>query len=839
MIAALLMTLAAQPLPIEFEYRSRGGLFATVESVRLIQGSSFQYYAPGWVRGYYSSNWEEQQVEPVQDGFRVTFASADRRATGELEFAGTGNEVTGRRKYEWHGDHPVKIEDAIALIWAPAFAAGTVSVDGGPAISLATPPPPGIDRAARRLATGRNWVFESPFARLEIATEGGEAALIDGRGMGIYWAADHELFWIGFQEVDVARGSPAELSFTMRITGPRRQPAHPRRLDLPRTEMPDAFGPFEEPLPVIPQVKSWRPAEGPPVPLRWTEARAPYERELIAELDRRFEAWNVAAPAVGDTRIEAVVGAGPRGPESYAIEIGADAIRIEAQDAAGLRNAIRTLAQMAVPGANGLAVPRGRLEDWPTIGWRGVHMFVGPDALEFQTRLMNELLVPLRFNQAVIECSQTDWDATPGIETRITTSKEDLARLFDAYRAAGIEPTPLIQSFGHMRWLFENGQNRDVMFNPDVPFSIDPRKPRAREILAGIWGEAIELLRPRKVHFGLDEVDMRGWPGDPRLVTELWRLHIPWLAGLAKRHGVEMMLWGDIALAPGEAPDATHGHTPADAQARRHVIPDGAWVGDWHYINDPRPETFTSLELWQREGQRPIAATWYRPDNIYGFFRAAERAGAGVLQTTWAGFESNERHMKSADDQFESYVLAGEYAWSGRDERPHELPYRPEDVLRRWYFEPPRPARRTAGSAFGGTDDRTIGDVRFRLFAPVPLFWPLSHEYAAAPQEVTIPIGARARGIALALDARARGRDKEEIAQLVIRTADGRMRTGMIHFGWHVRTAGEERNPLLAARSDGLCAVRFNFGEHLEVVSVTLRSVAPAIGLRLHGVTVW
>ena len=41
-------------------------------------------------------------------------------------------------------------------------------------------------------------------------------------------------------------------------------------------------------------------------------------------------------------------------------------------------------------------------------------------------------------------------------------SREDLVKLFKLYRDAGIEPTPLIQSFGHMGWLFMNGQNKDL-----------------------------------------------------------------------------------------------------------------------------------------------------------------------------------------------------------------------------------------------------------------------------------------------------------------------------------------------------------------------------------------
>lgn len=843
MLTALLVSAVLAPLALDFDYRSGGGFFASLQGIPVLQGSFFQYYEDGWTKGYYSSNWNDQSVLQGKDGQQVSFVSTDRLASGDLVYSRSGDDIVVRRTFRWDGPKPVKIEDTIAMIWAPVFAGGTVQVDGGRSISLAKPPQAGADFDARRIATGKRWVFEGPLAKMEIDTSGGEVHLIDGRGSTSDWAQGKDMFWLGFQGVDVAKGKPAELSFTLRFTARLPEPAPPQTLELPKAELEQAVGPFQAPLPVIPQPKSWLPRAGAVAYPDLQRIESPPGRAWFAEALRLEFARRHATEGASlgsrpsEARIRARIGQGPRGAESYAIEVGAGEITITAQDEAGLRHAARTLAQMATANRDGLGILQGRLEDWPSTSWRGIHMFVGPRALAFQTKLMQELLAPLRFNQVVLECGRTDWKATPGIATGITMSRDDLAKLFAEYRKNGIEPSPLIQSFGHMGWLFANGQNKDLMFNPEVPFSIDPRKPRTREMLEAIWDEAIALLKPKMVHFGLDEVDMRGWPDDPKLVTELWQMHIPWLAGLAKGHNVDMMLWGDKCLAPGEAPDATHGHTAADAKARRDVIPDGAWIGDWHYRDDPRAEIFTSLELWKREGQRPVAATWFRPDNVYGFFRAAQKAGVGVLHTTWAGYESTERNMMVAADQFESYVLAGEYAWSGRDERPGKLPYRPEDVLRRWYFDPPRPLRALPGWSFGGSTGKTIGDIAFRLFQPISLYWPLSALGATAPKEVTAPLGVVAREVALAMSVQAKGSDGEEVGEVVIRMKDGTSHTEKLHYGWHVRTADEDRNPLLSARSDGLCAVRVRLAGKGEIESVTLRATTPAHGLRLHGVT--
>ena len=89
--------------------------------------------------------------------------------------------------------------------------------------------------------------------------------------------------------------------------------------------------------------------------------------------------------------------------------------------------------------------------------------------------------------------------------------KEDLAKLFQWYRGIEVEPIPLIQSFGHMGWLFANGMNKDLAINPQVPYTLDPRKPGAKELIGKVWDEAASLLKPRTIHVGLDEVDMLGF----------------------------------------------------------------------------------------------------------------------------------------------------------------------------------------------------------------------------------------------------------------------------------------------------------------------------------------
>jgi hypothetical protein len=420
--------------------------------------------------------------------------------------------------------------------------------------------------------------------------------------------------------------------------------------------------------------------------------RVRFWTDFETALKLRFEVPKPSGAAIAVDGGEARMGFEPGG---YKITITPKAISVLGQDDEGIRHGMSRLAQLAFVHNGKLSLPTGYLSDEPRVRWRGVHLFVGPSALEFHKKLWRNVLLPMGFNKVVLQCEQTAWDTLPGTTTPITMSKKDLKALFDWYRSVGVEPIPLIQSFGHMEWFFRNGQNLELAYNREVPYTIDVRKPEAQRKLATLWAEAAELLQPKTVHFGSDEVDMRGFaPGSEALVTEMWKQHMPFLGELAKELKVRMMVWGDNALAPGEAVDATHGVSKAVAEERRRAIPRGTMIADWHYKADPNPAAFyPTLQLWEREGFSPIASTWNRPENIRGFHLAAALERCGTLQTTWAGYESSEAAMLKAQDQFSAMVLAGDYSWSARQDDLDELGYDPKQVFERMYFGKPQPVR--------------------------------------------------------------------------------------------------------------------------------------------------
>lgn len=351
-----------------------------------------------------------------------------------------------------------------------------------------------------------------------------------------------------------------------------------------------------------------------------------------------------------------------------------------------IRSALSLLCRLIRVKQGSYSLPTGYVECIPKIAWRGVHLFVGPAALAFHKRLWTNVLLPLGYNKAVLQCDLVQWSALAKSRSKLRMSTHDVAKLCNWYRSVGVEPIPLVQSLGHMDWLLGDARYRRLAVNPSVPYTLDPRKKGAAELLGKIWAEVIKVTKAKTIHFGLDEIALRGFPDRLGLATELWKRQLVSLCALAKRHNVRMMLWGDECLSPGQAPNSTNAPSVQEALERRSYLPHGALVGDWHYARlTPLEGYIPSLRLFKSEGFQPIACTWYRPENIRTFTLAAIQEGAGILQTTWAGYEGSENVMKANLKQFSAMVLAADYAWSGRKESPENVGYDPSQIFLDWY----------------------------------------------------------------------------------------------------------------------------------------------------------
>lgn len=816
--------------------------------VPFVRGSWAQYYEKDWSKGYYTTSNTKQKISEAADGtVTLSYISPDGRAFGTQRYVPLTDGVRVEYTVGWNGSAPVNVELTAATLAADTMATAALTADGKPGRAMAQ-----ASAAADPIETrtyvrnGKELTFDTAAGKLSMKGGASEWTLYDARNLKQNWAEGKQLLWLGIPTINVPPGGTKTATLEWHFEPKQSVASVGDTFKFSSQYLGEALLPTPSDLPIIPKPKQALVKPDDPmilptdISVDQPYAYPTFGKEFLRELRRYWELPGMKTHDGNDTVLYLRVQDLGLPPEGYEVRIDRNKAIIMGQDPAGVRNAMRTVAQIAFARNGKLCLPSGIIRDWPSVSWRGVHLFVGPNAISFHQQLWDKVLLPLKLNKAVIECERTNWSAIPGTETPITMKKEELAKLFNIYRNKGVEPIPLIQSFGHMAWLFANDKNLDLAVDQKDAYCIDPDVPRARKVISDIWQEAIDLLKPRTIHFGLDEVDVRGGPKDPIKTSILWESYIPFLASIAQTRSLSMMLWGDQCLAPGQAVDAALGDSMDNARRRRSVVPKGAFIGDWHYKNDEDPERFrSSLELWKTEGMFPIASTWFRRENIRGFYLAAIRAGAGTLQTTWAGNESNEESMLREFRQFEAMVVAADYAWSGRNETSDKLDYRASDVFTRMYFGQPSKLTSTKGLSCGpGGAPIRIGDVAFRPFTPIGLKSLTSPALTQLPSSIKIDTdGLKGTEIALALDTALAAEDGQPVADVKVELTDGSSVEEHLVYGRHVRNANDLRPISMLRSSNGLSCLRIPLDKEATVKRIVITSTSSFAGLRLHGIT--
>lgn len=384
-----------------------------------------------------------------------------------------------------------------------------------------------------------------------------------------------------------------------------------------------------------------------------------------------------------------------RSPEGYRIRVDRRGVEIAASTPAGAFYGLQSLAQVVQQREMGWECAALRVEDWPTMAFRGAHFFPSASGVPFHHKLITRVMARYKLNHAVIQCEAARWRSHPEIAAPNSISKAELRKLVALCRANFIEPVPLVNCPGHGQWMFRNGKNLGLAEDSQTPYAYCVSNPASDRFIKAILTEALDVFHPRYFHLGHDEVTLRGRFPNPnckrcrgRTTTDLVLEHARRLSAWLAERKVRTILWGDMLFAKGETADGSaHAPNVTEAQTRRSGLPRDTIVADWHYGQGAR---YPSLDLLRKEGLSTLAVTWDKPLNIYHFCRAARRAGAwGLLQSTWCGYFPDETVLKSSRSQFSAFILAGEYAWSARSEAPAVLPYDADAEFTRAYYRRP------------------------------------------------------------------------------------------------------------------------------------------------------
>lgn len=677
-----------------------GALAIEVDGVPFSHNSTFNVVERGWtsrIYGYVDDKMLEDRLKwkpQAGGGVAATIALKSR----EGEFTGTQRfELTTSRTLIIHtegtlnGSRKGMIEHRIAGIFAGWIMGREYEFGHGERTGS------GIVPAASKSEGLKESTFVDDFDTLTLKTRmgpltirarGARFSLVDYRRNR--WAGPEPIFWFGLLEQRLESGQP--FAYDVELQFP---PAVPpiRGIDVstaaPAKALTEALLPQGPPQHILPTPKK----------LEWKDGEFAWSGEFRLETPEGTD-WELVRKLTGDlqrvaredyaltgtraelhTRELRVVLSPAEQPEKrieyHRIAISPSGAMIEAPTTAGLAAGFKSLRQLMRGDGTRVLFRCCEIEDYASMPMRGLHFFTGRNAREIQVRMVRDIMSALKMNHLIYQCDYMKWETHPEIwHRRYGSDKADVRAVIEAAREEQIEVTPLVNTFGHAEWLLENDAHRDLADNPDKPFAYDPSNPEVYRICDEIYAEAIELFRPRFFHIGHDEITMEGFPHREANkavgATELILRDIAHYHDYLTTRGIRTMIWGDLFLGPGEAPDAVFAPTPEEAERRRSRLARDIFICDWHYAPEPA-RAFRSLGVFNRAGFDCAACTWYNPPNIVGFAEAAARElesqapgkTHGLVQTTWAGYSFDQGSMRAEAQQYAAYVLAAEAAWNG------------------------------------------------------------------------------------------------------------------------------------------------------------------------------
>jgi len=845
------------------QFSPETGMSLRYRGVPVTWRSSLYIVKPGWTGLIYDYRSGKPSVTGKDNTLRATDENVDVKI-GYTITLGSDNSATTDFTYALKHDVPGEIEYAAGFLNAPLITDVPYSAqtaDGQRSGVVPYTPPVSDPENNRFVPSFQTITLGTRLGTLKISVAGDwpDFVCFDARHMSDSWAQEAPIFWLGLgvtpHPLQYAHGKTFhvithyQFEAPLAAAAPHESPAAPAQLTLmdhADTRVPQTVLPL-----VLPQPKAMslgktrfyldaktRLVIADDATGQDQEAARTVQRELTVRFGLKSLPM-VRAAAVRQPINILVFGEPKRVPliarllhqarafpltkaEGYTLRVGPTWAVVAGHDPSGTFYGAQTLCQLIGLDTKGPFVWAATIDDYPALSWRGAHLFVGDQALPFHQKLIQNVFSKIKLNNLVLQCEQAKWMAAGKSAPSWGMSKDDLRRENTFAKQHFMTITPLINSVGHMEWLFSDPTRTALAEDPATPYAVNTPSPEADQFLFQLYDEVLDLFHPKYLHIGADEVTLRGrYPYRslatyPTVAAE-FSAQVTKVHDYLKRKGVETMIWGDMLLANGEAPDATSAPTAAQGAQMRAGLPKDIVIADWHYVSDG--DFSSSPALLRKAGfASVIGATWMNPKNIAAFSHAqAVSHQTGLLQTTWAGYNSNERNLTDHPQQFAAFVLAGDYAWTGASTPPDQLRYNPAHTFAAWYTPTrmdPRTRRGytvdlsplsnrslTDGSGRDGwlgygpdhdlqrvpTQPQRLDGVLYKLSPRIVLLrGGLNPAGAASPQRVTIPLNRPTATLSLLLSTAYAALSQTQVGTLSVLYADGTHSSTPLVYGQNV-----------------------------------------------------
>ncbi len=321
------------------------------------------------------------------------------------------------------------------------------------------------------------------------------------------------------------------------------------------------------------------------------------------------------------------------GPEGYVLRVDANIVFVAGSEDQGAFYGLQSLRQLAEAGQGQVRFHAADVRDWPDKTFRGVKLYLpGRANIPFFKRFVRDFMALYKYNTLIMEMNasmrldrhpelnsgwldfvrdmlgsrrnypsgtfhdrqpnSTHWDTADGgfLEK---AEVADLARWVKLYH---IELVPEMPSFTHSYYLLTAHKDLAEVPGEKWPDTYCPSNAKSYELLFDVYDEYIDLLKPKMVHAGHDELFQpvglcplcKG-----KDIGELFGEDVKKIHDHLAAKGVKMAIWGDmllqgvrgVGLKKGTFADGTVYYTPGGMTPEQvaRLIPKDVLLFNWFW----------------------------------------------------------------------------------------------------------------------------------------------------------------------------------------------------------------------------------------------------------------
>ena len=344
---------------------------------------------------------------------------------------------------------------------------------------------------------------------------------------------------------------------------------------------------------------------------------------------------------------------GAREEGAYRLQIGPSEISVSAGTLQGVRYALYSLRQLAMPARGTLQVqgwiaPKAVIDDKPALKFRGIHLCwfheTEPWVIERQIRLA----AYYKLNYVVLEPWGTFkskvapwycWDDAP-------MDAKEIKRLRKIAEDLGVTLIPQLNIFGHATQsrggtgkhaALDRHPEYQAIFEPDGGWNFCLSNPQTRKLVIALAEELHEAFgNPPYFHIGCDEANAPTCPDClAQPYSKLLLDHISAVADVLGQRGAKVMMWHDMFLERGDPRwKGFYDNGSAETAKAALSLPKNSVICDWYYGG--KQEDYPTLKYFKELGYEVLSCPWHEVSGIMAQSAYVQKNGMdGVLGTLW------------------------------------------------------------------------------------------------------------------------------------------------------------------------------------------------------------